>query len=266
METKTTFYKPVHSPRIVSPEQWEQEQKQYLQAAKELTRQYDALMERRRQLPWLKIEKQYVFEGEFGKVTLADLFQGRNQLVIQHFMFAPGDEQGCVGCSFSADHADSARMHFEHNDLSFAAVSRAPVSKLLAYRKRMGWTFNWVSSGDSSFNYDFNVSVRAEDLKDGKRYYNFEWSDGGTGEAPGLSVFYRDQEGNIFRTHSVYGRGGESVLGAYYYLDMTPKGRNETNNLTDWVRHHDLYEQPAATEIKVMTEPGTASCCSALPE
>jgi predicted dithiol-disulfide oxidoreductase (DUF899 family) len=230
--------------RIVTREQWLEARKALLKKEKELTRARDALMEERRALPWVRIEKNYVFDAPEGKVTLADLFAGRSQLIIQHFMFGANWQEGCVGCSFGADHVDAARQHFEQNDLSFAAVSRAPIDKIEAYRKRMGWGFRWVSSGGNDFNYDFNVAFRPEDVAAGKATYNFAPFEGKEEELPGESVFVKDEADAIFHSWSGYGRGDEGTLGGYMFLDMTPKGRNENGpnyNLTDWVRHHDKY-------------------------
>lgn len=253
--------------KVVTKEQWEAEYKEYLKGAKEFTRLYDKKKAERRQLPWTRVEKNYVFDGPNGKIALADLFEGRSQLVVQHFMFGPDDKEGCVGCSFTADHVDGARQHFEHNDLSYVAVSRAPISKLLEYKNRMGWDFNWVSSFESNFNYDYHVSFRKEDLKDGKGYYNYEWIEMDGGELPGTSVFYKDETGIIYHTYSSFGRGDELLIGAYNYLDIAPKGRNETGpngNLMDWVRHHDKYEKSGfADKLGHYHETvAVESCCS----
>ncbi len=267
MENDFKFVAPVNLHRVVSKEQWQKEHKEYLNEAKEFTRLYDKQVAMRKQLPWLKVEKEYVFEGPQGNVSLSDLFEGRNQLVIQHFMYGPEDTDGCVGCSFSADHVDAARMHFEHNDLSFAAISRAPLGNFTGYKARMGWNFTWVSSFANDFNYDFHVSFRKEDLNDGKGYYNFEWCEMDGGEAPGTSVFYKDESGNIYHTYSCYGRGGELLIGAYNFLDITPKGRNENGpngNLTDWVRHHDKYDNGGYVDHlgHYHEASAAASCCS----
>jgi predicted dithiol-disulfide oxidoreductase (DUF899 family) len=192
----------------------------------------------------VKVEKEYVFDTPEGKKTLAELFDGRSQLIVQHFMFGPDWEAGCVGCSFGADHADAAYMHLKHHDVTFVAIARAPLAKLEAYRKRMGWRFKFVSSYGSDFNYDFNVSFSKDDLANGKVYYSYEMTETSMEELPGSSVFYKDEKGDIYHTYSNYARGGEVVLGAYMLLDMTPKGRNETGphyNLMDWVRRHDEY-------------------------
>ena len=239
---------PMTRPRIVSRGEWLEARKALLAQEKELTRLHDRIAAQRRALPWVKIEKPYVFEGPDGRVSLADLFAGRSQLVVQHFMFGPGWTEGCVGCSFSADHVDAARVHFEHNDLSFAAVSRAPYPEIAAFQRRMGWRFAWVSSFGSDFNYDFAVSFAAADEARGKVLYNFELRDYQNDELPGTSVFAKDETGQVSHTYSAYGRGDEQLIGAYHFLDLAPKGRNENGpnfDLTDWVRHHDRYE-PAA--------------------
>jgi predicted dithiol-disulfide oxidoreductase (DUF899 family) len=253
--------------QVVSQQEWTEAHAQFLKESKELTRLYDRHLERLRQLPWKKVEKEYVFKGASGYVSLSDLFAGRNQLMIQHFMFGPDALEGCVGCSFGADHVDSARQHFEHNDLSYAVVSRAPIEKLLAFQMRMGWRFNWVSSFNSDFNYDFHVSFTSDELARGRGYYNFQETDVDGEEASGRSVFYKDPQGNIYHTYSAYGRGDERLIGAYNFLDMTPLGRNEAGankNLTDWVRHHDKYHAKGFVDNtgryhEVQT---TDSCCS----
>lgn len=229
--------------RIVSAAEWLEARRELLREEKAWTRERDRLAEKRRALPWVRVEKEYVFDGVNGPVTLADLFDGRGQLVVYHFMFGPEWDEGCVGCSFSADHIDGARRHFEHNNVSFAAVSRGPVAKLEAYRRRMGWGFTWVSSARSDFNFDFHVSF-PEGTREGSVFYNFEQRpDPGIDELPGISVFCKDADGSVFHTYSTFGRGGEAFLTAYSVIDMTPKGRNETKrgNLTDWVRRHDCY-------------------------
>jgi predicted dithiol-disulfide oxidoreductase (DUF899 family) len=241
--------------RIVSRDEWLAEHRQHLTKEKEHTRQRDRLSAERRELPWVEVEKTYAFDGPNGKQTLADLFDGRSQLIVQHFMFGPGWGEGCTGCSFGADHVDAARQHLEHHDVSFAAVSRAPWPELEAYRKRMGWRFNWVSSFDSDFNYDYHVSFTKEDEAKGKVFYNYEIQDYGIDELPGISVFYKDERGRIFHTFSAFGRGDELLIGTYNYLDFAPKGRNETGpnfNLMDWVRRHDQYEGSGEK----------ASCCA----
>jgi predicted dithiol-disulfide oxidoreductase (DUF899 family) len=230
--------------RVVSREEWLVARKALLAKEKQLTRQRDQLSAERRKLPWVRIDKPYVFDGPGGKVSLADLFGGRSQLVIQHFMFGPDWEEGCVGCSFGADHVDAARLHFEQRDLSFAAVSRAPSAKIHAFKRRMGWRFTWVSSLASDFNYDFNVSFTRDQLAGGKVSYNYELVDSQSEDLSGISVFCKDAAGTIFHTYSTYGRGDELLSTAYMYLDLAPKGRDEDGLPfpSAWWRHHDKYE------------------------
>lgn len=233
---------------IVSREEWLAARKELLNKEKELTKLQDEVSERRREMPWVKVEKEYVFDTPDGKKTLAQLFDGRSQLVVYHFMYGPGWKQGCVGCSFLADHVDGANQHLAYRDVTFVAVSRAPLQELQAYKKRLGWRFNWVSSSPSDFNYDYHVSFTKEDMAKGKVYYNFEMTKATTEELHGTSVFIKDEAGNVFHTYSSYARGDERGLGTYMFLDLTPKGRNEgpKGNLTDWVRRHDEYENGAA--------------------
>jgi len=235
-------------PRIVSRAEWLAARKQHLIKEKELTRLRDKLNAERRELPWVRVEKQYVFDGPKGKETLADLFDGCSQLIVQHFMLGPGWKEGCVGCSFSDDHVDGANLHLAHHDVTFVAISRAPLAEIAAYKKRMGWRFKWVSSYGSDFNYDYHVSFTKDDKATDKMYYNYEMQEFSGEEQPGTSVFYKDENGDIFHTYSAYGRGDEQLIGAYNYLDLTPKGRNETGpsfDLTDWVRRHDKYPDDA---------------------
>jgi predicted dithiol-disulfide oxidoreductase (DUF899 family) len=235
--------------RVVSQKEWTDARKALLAKEKELTRLTDEVNAERLKLPWERVDKDYVFDTPAGKKSLADLFDGRSQLVVYHFMFGPGWKAGCVGCSFFADHVDGPNIHLAHHDVSFVAVSRAPLNEIEAYKKRMGWRFNWVSSSGSDFNYDYHVSFRKEDLAKGKVYYNFEETDGSMEDLHGTSVFFKDASGAIYHTYSSYGRGDERGLGTYMFLDLTPKGRNETGpnfNLTDWVRRHDEYDQGPA--------------------
>jgi predicted dithiol-disulfide oxidoreductase (DUF899 family) len=232
--------------KIVSPDEWIAARKQLLDKEKELTHQIDQLNAERRMLPWVKVEKEYVFDTPDGKKSLADLFDGRSQLIVYHFMFSPAWKEGCVGCSFFSDHVDGAEMHIKHHDVSFVAISRAPLAALDAYKKRMGWRFNWLSSEGSDFNYDFHVSFTKDELARGEAYYNYEMTKVSTEDLHGLSVFFKDETGAVFHTYSSFGRGDERGLGAYMFLDLTPKGRNETGpnkNLTDWVRRHDKYAE-----------------------
>lgn len=233
--------------RVVSKEEWLEARKVLLEKEKELTKMYDGVRELRAQLPWLKVEKEYIFDGENGKESLSDLFQGRSQLIVQHFMFAPEWEEGCVGCSFQADHVDGARMHLEPHNVSFVAISRAPYKVIEAFKKRMGWKFKWVSSYENDFNFDYNVSFTEEQVNFGKGTYNFREQSIDMPELPGTSAFYKDESGQLFHTYSCYERGLELAVTTYVYLDIAPKGRNETGpdfSLTDWVRHHDKYNEP----------------------
>jgi predicted dithiol-disulfide oxidoreductase (DUF899 family) len=232
---------------VVSKDRWLEARRALLAEEKALTRERDRVSEMRRELPWVKIDKDYVFQGADGSIALGQLFDGRSQLVVYHFMFGTDWQEGCPGCSLLADQVDGARQHFEHNDVSFVAVSRGPFEKLDAYRRRMGWKFRWVSSAASDFNFDFHVSFPKDGREQGI-FYNFAKSpDPGVDELPGVSVFYKDDDRTIYHTYSTYGRGGEMFLPVYSWLDVVPKGRNETNkgNLTDWVRRHDRYEQGA---------------------
>lgn len=242
--------RPSHA--IVSYEEWLVARRELLAAEKELTRQRDRLTARRRELPWVKVDKTYVFDGPNGKQTLAELFDGRGQLVVRHFMFGPGWQEGCVGCSFMADHLDGILVHLEHHDVTVVVVSRAPLAELEAYRRRMGWHFKWVSSYDTDFNHDYHVSFTPEQVASGQVPYNYGLTDRAGEEMPGFSVFHKLPDGTIVHTYSVYARGGEHLLGAYGILDMTPNGRDERphGNLTDWVRRHDSYDD------------APASCCS----
>jgi predicted dithiol-disulfide oxidoreductase (DUF899 family) len=263
----------IGNPKVVSRSHWLEARLQLLAREKELTRQYDAVAAARRTLPWVKVEKEYIFDGPEGKVTLAHLFQNRTQLIVRHFMFVPGWGEGCVGCSFHSDHVDGARIHLEQHDVSFAAVSRAPYPEIAAFQKRMGWRFRWVSSCASDFNYDYHVSFRPEEIASGKVYHNFELREPVSEERAGNSVFYKDESGTVYHTYSTYGRGDELLVGAYMYLDLTPKGRNETvrGNLTDWVRHRDRYHAGGSVDVQGRylapdtSNPGSASkpaCCS----
>ncbi|WP_119258095.1 DUF899 domain-containing protein [Shinella zoogloeoides] len=226
---------------IVSREDWLAARKALFEKERAMTHQLDALRAERRQLPWVRVEKPYVFDGPDGDVTLGDLFGDRSQLAVYHFMLTPGSDHICPGCSFTVDHADAARRHFEQADLAFAAVSRAPVRRIEAVKERMGWTFPWVSSDDRDFNYDFGVSFRPEDRAAGRALYNYGLTT--IRNAPdmfGLSVFAKDEEGNIYHTYSTYHRGTELLMGALNWLDLVPKGRNE-NGTMSWVKLHDEY-------------------------
>jgi predicted dithiol-disulfide oxidoreductase (DUF899 family) len=228
--------------RVVSRAEWLAARTQLLTREKELTRQHDALSAERRKLPWVRVEKEYVFEGLSGEVTLADLFFGRSQLVVYHFMFGPGWEEGCPVCSMVADNFDSNILHLSHRDVSLVVVSRAHLAEIEAFKKRMGWRFEWVSSYRNEFNRDYRVSfTKAEMTKD--NYYNYDTSGFPSEEAPGISIFYKNGTGDVFHTYSCYARGGEFLIGPYGYLDLVPKGRDEDGLpfTMAWVRHHDRY-------------------------
>jgi predicted dithiol-disulfide oxidoreductase (DUF899 family) len=233
--------------RVVSRDEWIAARKELLDKEKAFTRLRDQLSAERRALPWVKVEKSYVFDGPNGKETLADLFAGRSQLIIKHFMYGPDWKEGCVGCSFELDHTMGALIHLLHHDVAYAVVSRAPLAKTEPFRRRMGWPVKWVSSYGSDFNFDFHVSFTPEQIASGEAYYNYQTGARVGDEMSGRSVFYKDDSGQIFHTYSSFARGGEMFLGSYAFLDMTPKGRNETinRNLTDWVRHHDRYDTPS---------------------
>ncbi|HTI82062.1 MAG TPA: thioredoxin family protein [Acetobacteraceae bacterium] len=235
--------------QVVSREEWLAARTALLAEEKEFTRLRDKITAQRRALPWVKVDKSYEFDGPNGKETLADLFAGRSQLVVKHFMFGPEWSEGCVGCSFEMDQVQGALIHIQHHDVSYAVVSRAPFSKIEAFRQRMGWPVKWVSSGDNDFNYDFHVSFTPEEIAAGSAVYNYRPSARVIDEMSGRSVFCRNEAGEIFHTYSSFARGGEMFLNSYAFLDITPKGRNEmiNGNLTDWVRHHDRYDDSAAS-------------------
>ena len=226
---------------VVLADDWLTARRDLLKAEKELTRIRDRVARQRLALPWVRVEKEYVFDTPEGPCPLADLFDGRSQLLVQHFMFAPGWKEGCPSCSYMADHTDGMNKHLAHHDVTMIAVSRAPLVEIGRYRERMGWQFKWVSSIGNSFNYDFRVSFTPEEVASGDIDYNFgEWRETGE-EWPGVSAFYKDEAGEVFRTYSTYGRGVEVMMGTYAMLDIAPKGRNESEGM-DWVRRHDRYE------------------------
>lgn len=236
-------------PEVVSPEQWLAARRELLRREKELTRLQDQTAQLRRELPWVKLEKNYTFESPRGRVSLADLFAGRGQLIIQHFMFGPGWEEGCKSCSFMMDHINPAVPHLAARDVSFAAVSRAPLSEILPFKKRMGWAINWVSANDTDFNFDFHVSFTEKEMARGPVEYNYTKQPFPHEEAPGISVFARDEAGAVYHTYSTYGRGVETVMATYNLLDLVPKGRDEETLEygMEWVRYHDRYEHAAAS-------------------
>ena len=254
-------------PNVVSHAKWLAARKKFLTKEKDFTRLREEMSRQRRALPWENVEKPYEFDSTNGRITLADLFDGRSQLIVYHFMFAPGWEEGCQSCSYWADHFDSCTSHLAHRDTTLAVISRAPLAEIEVFKKRMGWKFQWVSSFDSDFNFDYQVSFKPEERSDGKVYHNYTMEEFPPDEAPGASIFIRDASGEIFHTYSTYGRGIDILNGTYHFLDLVPKGRDEDGLVFSraWLRHHDKYgdgyfvdpnqnyEQPKSV---------TNSCCS----
>lgn len=230
---------------VVSHQEWLQRRTELLKEEKEFTRLRDRLSEKRRELPWVKLDKNYVFDGPDGPVSLAELFAGRSQLLVYHFMFAPEWTQGCKSCSFLADHFNPTLIHLQHRDTTMIMVSRAPIDKLQAFRQRMGWDFTWVSSLNNDFNHDFRVYFTDEERKSGLAIYNYASPPFPISDLPGLSAFYRDESGTVFHTYSTYARGLDIFLTTYNLLDVTSKGRDEEGMKNmDWLRHHDRYDDP----------------------
>lgn len=245
---------------IVSRAEWLEARRALLEKEKELTRLRDELSAERRQLPWVRVDKSYVFEGpQSRRRTLADLFDGHSQLFTYHFMFAPEAAQGCPSCSYLADHIDGALVHLKQRDVKVMAVSRAPYSKLAAFRRRMGWHFDWVSSHDTDFNYDFQASHKPQDISNNTACYNYAPMEYPVQETHGISVFCKDAAGNVFHTYSSYARGVEMLVNTYNFLDMAPKGRDEAGFEFPmaWVRHHDRYAEPESATRK-LTQKETA--------
>jgi predicted dithiol-disulfide oxidoreductase (DUF899 family) len=255
----------MEQPRIASRDEWLAARKQLLIKEKALTHARDALSAERRKLPMVKVEKEYVFDAPEGQQTLADLFAGRSQLVVYHFMMGPGWPEGCPSCSLLADHIDGSIVHLAQRDVTLLAVSRAPLAQIAPFKRRMGWRFKWVSSHRNDFNRDYHVSFTKEEMASGQMYYNYDTGGFPSEEAPGLSVFFKDGDGDVFHTYSTYARGGDVFIGAYNYLDLVPKGRDEDGLAFTmaWVRHHDRYDSEYAVDP---TEPyqsptSTESCC-----
>jgi predicted dithiol-disulfide oxidoreductase (DUF899 family) len=250
-------------PRIVSREEWLEERKRLLVEEKEFTRRRDALAEKRRSLPWVKIEKDYEFDSAEGRVRFADLFRGRSQLWVQSVMQGPGQPLQCVGCALGIDHVDGLLPHLENHDVSYVAVARATMPELTKLREKMGWRIPFYSSYGSDFNYDFGVSFKPEDMKAGRAFYNYQACDPGIEDIAGDNVFYRDGNGDIFHTYGCFARGGEDFMGIYRLLEATPKGRNENGpffSLTDWVRPHNMYGKGGTVEPTGRFVP-PVSCC-----
>jgi predicted dithiol-disulfide oxidoreductase (DUF899 family) len=249
------------SAKIVSQAEWLEARKELLVKEKEFTRLRDELSRQRRELPWEKAEKAYVFDGPKGKETLADLFGGKSQLIVYHFMLGPGWKEGCPSCSYISDHIDGSVPHLAARDVRLAVVSRAPFAEIAAFKKRMGWRFHWVSSNGSDFNFDYQVSTKKEDVGKGPVYYNYTMQEFPSEERPGTSVFYKDAAGNVFHTYSSYARGLDILVGAYNWLDIAPKGRNEEGlkHSMAWVRHHDKYIEGELVDPKALyTQPKKA--------
>jgi len=228
---------------VVPHDEWVEARKAFLAKEKQFTRLRDELSKERRQLPWEKVEKEYMFESPDGQKTLSDLFNGRSQLIVYHFMYGPGWEEGCKSCSFLADHFNPAVVHLAHRDVTMVAVSKASLEEFEPFKTRMGWTFTWVSSSANDFNRDFNVSFSQDEVDNGNAYYNYKHQGFPSTEAPGASVFYKDEAGDIYHTYSVYQRGLDMFITAYHYLDLVPKGRDEEqlSFTMDWLRLHDAY-------------------------
>lgn len=244
MITETIKTTGAFSAREVVPEdEWLVARRDLLTREKEFTRQRDVLSAARRALPMVKVDKEYVFEGSNGRETLADVFDDRTQLIVYHFMLGPGWGEGCKSCSYLADHFDGANYHLPHRDVTFVVISRAPFAEIQAYQKRMGWRFKWLSSNRNDFNFDYHVSFTKEDEAKNTAYYNYSVGEFIHDELPGLSVFYKDEDGDVFHTYSTYGRGLDTLIGTYNLLDLVPKGRDEENLefSMDWVRRHDEY-------------------------
>jgi len=250
--------------RIVSRDEWLIARKAHLAEEKAFTRARDALSRQRRELPWVKVDKPYVFGGRNGNETLADLFGGKSQLIVYHFMLGPDWKEGCPSCSLLADHFDGAAIHLAQRDVAFVVVSRAPLPQIEAFKRRMGWRFKWVSSFGSDFNYDYQVSATAEEKATGKAMYNYQMTEFPSEERPGASVFYKNEAGDVFHTYSAYGRGLDILIGAYNLLDIAPKGRDEAGlaYTMAWVRHHDRYDGAAVDPTATYEQPkATDSCC-----
>jgi predicted dithiol-disulfide oxidoreductase (DUF899 family) len=248
-------------PKIASQAEWLAARKELLKKEKEFSKLRDELSRQRREMPWEKLEKAYMFDGPKGKESLADLFGERSQLIVYHFMLGPDWKEGCPSCSFISDHIDASVVHLAARDVRLVVVSRAPLAQIEAFKKRMGWRFHWVSSNATDFNFDYQVSMTKEELEKGQVYYNYSTQQFPSEERPGTSVFYRDGSGNIFHTYSSYARGLDILIGAYNWLDLTPKGRDEEGlkHGMAWVRHHDKYGEGYQVDAKaVYVQPAKA--------
>jgi predicted dithiol-disulfide oxidoreductase (DUF899 family) len=253
-------------PKVVPQAEWLAARKELLRKEKEFTKLRDELSRQRRELPWEKVEKQYVFDGPNGKETLAELFDGKSQLIVYHFMLGPDWKEGCPSCSYLADHFNPSVVHLAARDVRFVAISRAPLPQIEAFKKRMGWSFKWVSSYGSDFNYDYHVSQSKDEVGKSEVYYNYTMEKFPSEERPGASVFYKDAAGDVFHTYSTYARGLDILVGAYNWLDLTPKGRDEEGlaHTMAWVRHHDRYDKGYVVDPNAQyVQPAAvkADCC-----
>jgi len=265
----------IKSPKVVSHNEWVDARKEFLKKEKEFTRQRDEISRQRRELPWEKVEKNYEFETAGGKVSLANLFGGRSQLVIYHFMLGPGWTEGCKSCSYLADHFDGMTIHLANRDVTLAVISRAPIAEIESFKKRMGWKFRWVSANSSDFNFDYQASITPDEVGKKQVYYNYEMMEFPAEERPGLSVFAKDASGAVFHTYSSYARGLDILVGTYNFLDLVPKGRDEAGlkHTMAWVRHHDNYGegyfvdpdqpyiQPEVVQPEKVASKESGSCC-----
>jgi predicted dithiol-disulfide oxidoreductase (DUF899 family) len=252
---------------VVSPREWIAIRKELLRKEKEFTKLRDELSRQRRELPWEKVEKEYMFDGPNGRESLADLFAGRSQLIVYHFMFSPEWAEGCPSCSLVADHLDGTLVHLANRDVTLAVISRAPLAQIELFKKRMGWQFRWVSSFPNDFNWDYHVSFTKEEMANGKKNYNYDLVEFPSEEGPGASVFYKNDAGEIFHTYSSFARGLDILVGTYNFLDLVPKGRDEDGLAFTmaWVRHHDRYTEGYVVDPKaqyVAPKSVGASCCS----
>jgi len=260
-------------PPIVSRAEWQAVHAAHREREKVVTRMRDELAAARRTLPWTRVDEPYVFESPAGPCTLADLFAGRSELIVKHFMFGPGWQEDCVGCSFEVDHIEATLVHLNHHDVSVVAVARAPMAEIEPFKQRMGWHLPWVSSSGNRFNYDFHVSFTPAEMARGRVYYNYAEREFSCEELSGLSVFRRGTDGAIYHTFSTFGRGAEELLGSYMLLDLTSRGRNENgprHDMTDWVRHHDRYDAPGhvGADGRYLADTDLAdtndTCCAAM--
>ena len=249
------------SPTIVSRDQWLETRRELLTKEKAVRLELDDLARQRRELPWVKIDKDYQFETENGQQSLEDLFGINSQLMIYHFMFGPDWKHGCVSCSFLADHFDGINLHLAHHDVALVAVARAPLADFREFKRRMDWSFPWVSSANNDFNFDFGVSFTKDQIAEESAFYNYEQTGKVAEEMPGLSVFVKAEDGSIYHTYSTYTRGLDILLGTHNFLDLTPNGRNEKTTM-DWVRHHDKYKTDIATTLHDPAKQAD-ECCTA---